>query len=183
VDKRADIWAFGCVLYEMLTGARTIRGEEIAEPHPVLNTEFDDGPAQLSPDGRWLAYRSDASGTDEIYVQSFTSDGHVGGDRVRVSTSGGSQPRFRADGQELFYLAPDGRLMAVAIAGRGATFAPGEPKPLFKTRTLPRATEVQWEYDVTRDGQRFLIGTILDGPHATPPAPTIVLNWMADLKK
>jgi hypothetical protein len=115
-------------------------------------------------------------------VQSFTADGKVGGDQVRISTNGGTQPRFRADGQELFYLANDGTLMAVAIS-TGATFQHAEPKVLFKTRTLPRIEQVQWEYDVTRDGQRFVIATILDGPHATPPAPTILLNWMAELKR
>jgi len=166
---RIDLWAFP------LFGDR--------KPHPVLNTEFDEGPAALSPDGRWLAYRSDVSGTYEIYVQSFTSDGQAGSERVRVSTNGGSQPRFRPDGQELFYLANDGHLMAVAITGHGATFEHGEPKALFKTRTLPPIVEVRFEYDVTRDGQRFLMGTILDGPHAAPPAPTIVLNWMETLKR
>ena len=160
---RMDLWAVP------LFGDRT--------PHPVLNTEFDDGPAQLSPDGRWLAYRSDVSGTQEIYVQSFTADGKVGGDRVRISTTGGHEPHFREDGQELFYLSDDGRLMAVSIATRGGTFEASEPKALFTTRTLPRNEQVHWEYDVTRDGQRFLIGTVLDGPNAAPPPPTIVLNW------
>jgi eukaryotic-like serine/threonine-protein kinase len=166
---RIDVWALP------LFGDR--------KPHPVLNTEFDDGPAQVSPDGRWLAYRSDASGTYEIYVQSFTADGRAGSGRVRISTNGGGQPRFRPDGQELFYLSGDGRLMAVPITGHGATFEHGEPKVLFKTRTLPPIVEVQFEYDVTRDGQRFLMGTILDGPNAMPPAPTIVLNWMAEARK
>jgi Tol biopolymer transport system component len=166
---RIDVWALP------LFGDR--------KPHPVLQTELDDGPAQLSPDGRWLAYRSDATGTYEIYVQSFTAEGQAGSERVRISTNGGSQPRFRPDGQELFYLADDGRLMAVAIDGHGATFEHGEPKGLFKTRTVPRIVEVPFEYDVARDGQRFLMGTILDGPHATPPPPTIVLNWQAELKR
>jgi hypothetical protein len=157
-----DLWAVP------LIGDRT--------PHPVLNTEFDDGGA-VSPDGRWLAYRSDASGTQEIYVQSFMADGKAGGDRVGISTTGGHEPRFRGDGQELFYLSDDGRIMAVSIATRGGAFEASEPKALFTTRTLPRTEQVHWEYDVTRDGQRFLIGTILDGPNAAPPPPTIVLNW------
>jgi hypothetical protein len=153
------------------------------KPHPVLNTEFDEGQAQLSPDGRWLAYRSDASGSYEIYVQSFTSNGQAGDERVRISTTGGSQPRFRPDGRELFYLSADGRLMAVQITTSGASFTHGEPKALFRTRTLLRGTEAQFEYDVTRDGERFLIGTVLDGPHAAPPAPMIVLNWSASVKQ
>jgi Tol biopolymer transport system component len=153
------------------------------KPHPVLNSEFDDGPAVLTPDGRWLAYRSDVSGTYEIYVRSFTADGHAGSEGQRISANGGGQPRFRPDGQELFYLANDGRLVAVPITGHGASFERGEPKALFKTHTMPPIVEARFEYDVTRDGQRFLMGTILDGPGATPPPPTIVLNWMAGLKR
>ena len=149
----------------------------------MLNSEFDDGPAQISPDGRWLAYRSDASGSYEIYVQSFTPDGHAGSERVQISKNGGSQPRFSANGQELFYLTNDGRMMAVAITGHGAAFEHGEAKELFKTHTLLPTVEVRYDYDVSRDGQRFLIATILDGPHAAPPVPTIVLNWMAALRK
>ena len=113
----------------------------------------------------------------------MSTDLEAGGQPVRISTNGGSQPRFRADGQELFYLADDGRLMAVAVDGRGATFEHREPTPLFNTRTLPRVVEVVWEYDVARDGSRFLIGTILEGPHALPPAPTILLNWTAGLQR
>jgi serine/threonine protein kinase/Tol biopolymer transport system component len=169
VKTRIDLWALP------LFGDR--------KPYPVLNTEFDEGPGVLSPDGRWLAYRSDVSGTYEIYVQSFTADGHAGSERVRISTNGGSQPRFRPDGRELFYLADDGRLMAVPITAQGATFEHGEPKALFKTRTFPPIVEVRYEYDVTRDGQRFLMGTILDGPRATPPAPTILINWLAGLQR
>ena len=65
----------------------------------------------------------------------------------------------------------------------GETFEHGAPKALFKTRTLARGSEPQIEHDVTRDGQRFLIGTILDGPNAAPPRPTVVLNWTAALRK
>ena len=166
---RVDVWA------APLFGDR--------KPHPVLNTEFDEGQAQLSSDGRWLAYRSDASGTYEIYVQSFTTTGQAGSERVRISTTGGSQPRFRPDGRELFYLSADSRLMAVAITTTGASFTHDDPKALFRTRTLPPGTEAQFEYDVSRDGQRFLIGTVLDGPHAAPPPPTIVLNWSGELKR
>ena len=69
-----------------------------------------------------------------------------------------------------------------SATGVGACEA-GTPKALFMARTLPRSEQVQWEYDVTRDGQRFVMGSILDGPRAAPPAPTIVLNWMAAPKR
>jgi Tol biopolymer transport system component len=160
---RIDIWALP------LTGDR--------RPHPVLASPYDEQQAQISPDGRWIVYRSDAAGGYDIYVQSFTTEGTAGRDKWRISTGGGSQPRFRRDGQELFYLADDGQMMAVAIKTNGATFEYGAPKALFTTHTLPRGAEPYFEYDATRDGQRFLIGTILDGPNATPPSPIVVLNW------
>jgi Tol biopolymer transport system component/tRNA A-37 threonylcarbamoyl transferase component Bud32 len=166
---RIDIWALP------LFGDR--------KPYPVLNTEFDEHQGQLSPDGHWLAYRSDVDGSYEIYVRSFTAEGKVGTERQRISTGGGSQPRFRRDGRELFYLADDGWMMAVALTATATTFAPGPPKRLFKPRMLTRGFEPQFEYDVTRDGQRFLIGNILDGPEGTPPRPMVILNWAAGLKR
>jgi Tol biopolymer transport system component len=162
-----DIWALA------LAGDRT--------PHPVLATESDELAAQLSPDGRWIAYRSDASGTYEIYLQSFTADGRAGREKWRISTNGGAQPRFRADGRELFYIAADGRMMAVALDAKGTSLEYGTPKPLFETRTLPASAGAWFEYDVARDGQRFLVGTILDGPNAMPPSPTLMLDWTAAL--
>jgi Tol biopolymer transport system component len=165
---RIDIWALP------LFGDR--------RPYPVLNGDFDEREAQLSPDGRWIAYRSDVSGSYDIYVQSFTPDGKAGGERSRISGGGGSQPRFRGDGKELFYLADDGQLMAVSCAEKATVLDCGAPAALFKTHTLPRGAEPYFEYDVTRDGQRFLIGTILDGPNATPPRPVVALNWTAGLK-
>ena len=165
---RIDIWALP------LFGDR--------KPYPVLNTEFDEHQGQLSPDGHWLAYRSDVDGSYEIYVRSFTADGKVGTERRRVSTGGGSQPRFRRDGRELFYLADDGWMMAVALTTTATTFDSKAPTRLFKARMLTRGFEPQFEYDVTRDGQRFLIGNILDGPEGSPPRPMVILNWTAGLK-
>ena len=132
---------------------------------------------QLSPDGRWLAYRSDISGTYEIYVQSLGEDLRTGDQRFRISEDGGSQPRFRRDGRELFYLSRRGELMAVSVQATASTFTYGTPVPLFKPMTLPLGAEPTYEYDVTKDGQRFVIGTILEGPHATPPKPVILIGW------
>jgi eukaryotic-like serine/threonine-protein kinase len=146
-----------------------------ANPYPLLSTAFEVSQAQLSPDGHWLAYVSDESGSYEIYVQAFTADGKLGGDKVRVSPGGGSQPRFRRDGQELFYVATDGQMM---VAKRnGATFE--TPKALFKTRMLTGLIRPGIDYDVTADGQRFLIGTQVGEP--TPVS--VILNWAEGLKK
>jgi hypothetical protein len=148
--------------------------------YPLLSSVFNEREPQLSPDGRWLAYCSDESGSYEIYVRPFTADGKVGGDKRRISTNGGTQPKWRAGGQELFYLADDGQIMSVPVKTSGAELEYGAPKALFKTRMLNRYSLLH-EYDVTADGQRFLVGTLIGESKAAPP--TVVLNWAADLKK
>jgi Tol biopolymer transport system component len=148
------------------------------KPFPIVQTRFNEDEGQFSPDGRWLAYRSNESGSDQIYVQQFPGPAA----KQLVSTAGGSQPRWRRDGKELFYIAADMKLMAVPIAlpSNGQTLEVGVPVPLFRTRIvgvdLPRA-----QYAVSPDGQRFLINVIADEATASPI--TIVQNWTAALKK
>jgi Tol biopolymer transport system component len=166
VEKtRWDVWALP------LTGER--------QPYPLLNSEFDEYRAQLSADGHWLAYVSDESGSYEVYMQPFTADGKLGGAKQRISTSGGNHPRFRRDGRELFYVAADGQMMAVALKPSGATFEFEPPKALFKTRMLTGLIQSGIEYDVTADGQRFLIGTQVGEPSPV----SVILNWTAGVKK
>jgi len=149
------------------------------QPSPLLNSDFDEYRAQLSPDGHWLAYVSNESGSYEIYVQKFTAKGKLGGDKKRISISGGNHPRFRRDGRELFYVAADGQMMAVAIKTSSATFDFETPKALFKTR-IQRGQTHQWiEYDVTAGGQRFLIGTMV----GEAPPVNVILNWTAEVKR
>ena len=107
LDERTgrDVWT------APLTGSR--------RPYPLLNTQFDEYRAQLSPDGHWLAYVSDESGSYEVYVQPFTADGKLGGDKQRISTGGGNSPRWRRDGGELFYIAADAQMMAVTVQTSG----------------------------------------------------------------
>jgi Tol biopolymer transport system component/predicted Ser/Thr protein kinase len=128
----------------------------------------------FSPDGRFIVYASDESGKLEVYVQTFPlSDGIW-----KVSTSGGYEPRWRADGREIYYLSQDRRLMAASV-GAGPAF--GVPKPLFQTKVAAAVTPWRTHYVPSRDGSRFLINT-LTGDRA--PAPiTVVLNWTAGLKK
>jgi len=148
-------------------------------PHALLNSAFDEYRAQLSRDGRWLAYVSDESGGSyEVYAQPFTTEANLGGNRVLISTSGGNQPRWRRDGQELFYVATDGQMMAVAVKTSGTHFEPGSPKALFKTRIFTGVTQSGISY-VTSDGQRFLIETIVG--EAAPVS--VILNWTAEVKK
>ena len=116
----------------------------------------------------------------EIYVQSFSADGKLGADKKRVSTAGGTAPVWRRDGSELFFVAADGQMMSSAVKTGGTEFEFSAPKALFKTRMLGLTGNFH-EYDVSPDGQRFLIGTLIGETKAAPP--TVILNWTADLKK
>ena len=119
-----------------------------------------------------MAYCSDESGKEEVYVQSFPASGA----KWQISTNGGSNPRWRRDGKELFYLASDQKLMAMAVNGE-STFQPGVPKALFQTREVVG----RYRYAVTADGQRFLVNTPLEEASTAPI--TVVLNWTAELGK
>jgi dipeptidyl aminopeptidase/acylaminoacyl peptidase len=147
---------------------------------PLLDSPFDEYEVQISPGGRWVAYQTDETGDYEIYVQSFSSDGKLGADKKRVSTAGGRSPVWRRDGSELFFVTPDGTLMATAVKTAGTEFEFATPKPLFKTHMLMWFGNYH-EYDVSPDGQRFLIGTLIGDSKAQPP--TVILNWVAELKK
>jgi hypothetical protein len=111
-------------------------------------------------------------------VQSFPA----GGGKWQVSTSGGVQPRWSHNGKELFYLAPDGKMMAVPVKA-GATFEAGTPETLFQTRTYGLALSATYsqQYDVTPDGQRFLLNVDVSDVNAAPL--TVVLDWTAALQK
>ena len=142
---------------------------------PLIVTDADEWPAIFSPDGKWIAYSSDETGTREVYVRDFASGRvpAVGSVRIRVSTNGGDKPRWRRDGTELYYISPDRRLMAVPVT-RTPAFSVGLPVRLFDVR-LPATN---FPYDVASDG-RFLMSK-LDAPSADPSAGmTVVLNWMA----
>jgi hypothetical protein len=132
--------------------------------------------ARFSPDGRWVAYGSNESGRWEIYVTSFP-DAHG---KWQISNGGGDQPKWRSDGRELFYITPDGKIMAAPVTV-GANFDAGTVSVLFQAN--PRemvATSEQVTYDVSKDGERFLINTRLKT--GTTPM-SIVLNWTAKLTR
>ena len=163
--KRWDVWCLP------LFGDR--------QPYALLATEFDEYQGLFSPDGHWLAYTSDESGSYEVYVLPFTAEGKLGDNKVRVSSQGGRLPRWRRDGRELFYVATDGQMMAVAVNPSNTTFEAVTPVGLFKTHLLPQLMGPGHDYDVTPDGQRFLIGTLVGAP--TPVS--VILNWTAEVKR
>jgi serine/threonine protein kinase/Tol biopolymer transport system component len=134
-------------------------------------TRFREDQAQFSPNGRWVAYRSDESGS-KILVQSITRDGHPGGVKREVSNKGGLQPRWGADGKELFYMEGN-RLMVIDIDTTGATITNGVPRPLFKVNvdSTPRRNR----YLVSRDGQRILVVSLAEPITGATVAGQ--LNW------
>ena len=147
------------------------------KPRPFLATPSNERHGQFSPDVRWVAYMSDESGAPEIYVRRFPE----GDLKWRVSTHGGAQPRWRRDGKELFYLAPDGKLMSAAVKAGAASFETHEPRPLFNTGIARAFIDRRNHYDVSSDGQRFLVNISDEDRNAAPI--TVVLNWNAALKK
>jgi Tol biopolymer transport system component len=144
------------------------------KPIPVVQSPFAEFGAVFSPDGRFIVYTSNESGREEVYARSFPGPGG----KWQVSTAGGSDAHWRADGKELFYRAPDQKVMAVEIK-TGAAFEVGVPRALFLGRFQPG--NARNRYVPSADGQRFLLVAPL-GRDAMAPT-TIVLNWFASIGK
>jgi serine/threonine protein kinase/Tol biopolymer transport system component len=167
-----DVWALP------LTGDR--------KPFPVLQTSFAEAHPQISPDGKWLAYTSNETGINQVYVQSFPP-GHG---KWQISNNGGQFSRWRADGKELFYMERGsyGKIMVVAVHATASTFEFSEPRPLFDSGYLNNAPGHTGNYntfDVSADGQRFLIprpDPANSDALASSPI-TVVLNWATAINK
>jgi Tol biopolymer transport system component len=159
---RLDIWGL------------TMPGKQAA---PIVDTVYNEGSASLSPDGKFMSFQSDESRRIEVYVQLFEglSDGTK--PRWQVSKGGGGLPQWRADGGELFYITPSGRMMATAVHTNGGKFSFDEPHMLFQTRPVPGT----WNFfDVTPDGQRFLMNLPLEWSEASPI--NVLTNWTEEIK-
>jgi Tol biopolymer transport system component len=147
------------------------------KPFPFLETEFNDVDGHFSADGQWVAYRSDESGRYEIYVRRFSPDSKAAasdaGGKWQVSYGGGIEPRWSADGKELYYATLDWKMMAVEVTSK-PVFQAGTPKLLFQAPVQPG----RGPGDFTVDGQRFLFLA----PMGQAPF-TVILNWQAGLKK
>ena len=150
-----------------------------SEPYVFLQTEFSELHARFSSDARWIAYASNESGPYEVYVQRFPATG----DKWQISINGGMHPRWRGDGRELFYLTPDGSLMAVEVRTDG-TFEAGVSAALFEP-PIGTTDPLDSPYAVTTDGQRFLIVAPAEEDSPTSretPSLTVVLNWTTELE-
>jgi eukaryotic-like serine/threonine-protein kinase len=156
-----------------LTGAHRVQ--------PLVHTSFRELNAEFFPDGKLVAYQSNESGQDEVYVQPFPN---VAGKRWKVSSGGGTRPMWARNGQELFYLAPTGAMMSVTIQRSGGGFATGTPTKLFEGPYYVGGAIGGRTYDVSpRDG-RFLMMKYADAsnPVAWVGNIEIVLNWTEELK-
>jgi eukaryotic-like serine/threonine-protein kinase len=150
------------------------------KPFPVVQTPFDEVQGQFSPDARWVAYVSNETGRYEVYARPFPGPGG----KWQVSTGGGIYPRWRHDGKELFYIAPDNRMMAVPIQV-GGTLSAGAAVALFPTELTGGNLGIggfqsKQEYAVAADG-RFLLNVTVGDPAAWPI--TVVLNWQSALNR
>jgi Tol biopolymer transport system component len=169
------------LLYTQLTqrgydlGVLTLTGERKAST--FLGTPFNEAQARFSPNTRWVAYASDESGTFEVYVRPFPA----ASGQTQISIAGGTQPEWRRDGKELFYISADGRLTAVPVTTDGPTFSAGTPRRLFDVEVPEPNPPFPTDYAVSADGQRFLVNTVVDQP--TRPALTVILDWTSGLKK
>ncbi len=145
-----------------------------AKPVPFRATPFNEGNPEFSPDGKFLAYASNESGRNEVYVQSYPGPGRT----WQVSTAGGTDVHWRKDGKELYYRGLDQKLMAVEVRG-GDPFQVGIPQVLFLGHTAAGAASTKYVPD--RTGQKFLFVAPLGRESMTPT--TVVLNWFAGLGK
>jgi Tol biopolymer transport system component len=144
------------------------------KPFPFLDSPANEFVGSFSPDGTWIAYLSDESGTPEMYLRAFkpeaASKGAVVGPRIPLPTSGAGTPHWRADGREILYIASDGNMMALPVKP-GAPVETGAAVALFKAPATLR-------FDVTPDGQRFLFAIPVEAQQTTAPF-TVILNWQA----
>jgi eukaryotic-like serine/threonine-protein kinase len=164
-----DIWV-------LRIGDTSASSGQVRKAQPFLRTRFDESAPRFSPDGRWLAYISDESGRYEIYVQPYPGPGG----KWQISTEGGTEPVWNGNGRELFYRSGE-KMMAVDIATQPG-FAAGTPRVLFEGRYEPASVPVS-NYDVSPDGQRFLMLKPVEQTEAAPTQINVVLNWFEELKQ
>ncbi len=149
----------------------TMNGADKGKSTVYLQTEFNEHQGTFSPDGKWVAYQSDSSGKDEIYLQPYPASGA----KWQISKGGGRLPKWKRDGRELFYVGADRKMMSVPIV-TGNAVQIGAPQPLFDTSIGALNTR----YAVSNDGQRFLIPIALAGSTSAPA--TVVLNWTTGME-
>jgi Tol biopolymer transport system component len=172
-ETRADLWVLPL--------------EDEGKAYPLLKTKYNEFDGQFSPDMNWVAYTSDESGRNEVYVRRFSqgSGGVVSTDeeKHRISTQGGIGPRWRGDGRELYYRASNGDVIAVEIAP-GTAFKIGASKTLFKAPvSIPKmaGSYISFYWDVSEDGSRFFLPTPVE--EISPSPFNVIMNWTSLLEQ
>jgi Tol biopolymer transport system component len=154
----------------------TIPLTETTKAFALVPTSAPQNGGQFSPDGRWVAYSSRETGRNEISVTAFPA----GGARWQVSGSGGEQPHWSPDGNELYFVSAAGEMMATTVDGRGSRFDVKQVRPLFSVNIFTGPRTAVLGYDVAPDGKRFLVNS---AGEAGVPRIALVVNWAADLPK
>ena len=176
---RGDIVWFPLKASASGSGSSLVSGARLSSVEPLVQTVAIEFNPDISPDGRYLAYQSNESGRDEIYVRPFP---RVNDGRWQVSTDGGTRPVWARNGRELFYVDLANTLTAVPVQTSGTTFAAGNPAKLFETASAASLTSFR-DYDVAPNGQRFLM---IKENAARDQKPTrgmvVVQNWFEVLK-
>jgi serine/threonine protein kinase len=160
-QSKWDIWIMSMESNE--------KGEEV-QPYPLLNSKFFEGPAAFSPNGKWIAYNSDESGEDEVYVRPFSGPGG----KWQISINGGYDPYWRQDGKEIYYGANNNKMMAVKVTSKGDILEVGSVTVLFE---MPTGANLR---AVTKDGQRFILRVPIQEKYEQPL--TLVMNWQKELE-
>jgi len=156
-------------------------GLRLGKAELFLGTPFDETIPAFSPDGRWLAYHSNDSGTNEVYVRPFSAAGGGPGGRWQVSTGGGRTPVWSRDGRDLLFLTPDGRVMAAAYTAKGDSFAAGKPRVWTETRILQAG--FGRNYDITPDGKRLAAIMVGAEDDKLPTHLTFLLHFFDELRR
>jgi Tol biopolymer transport system component len=168
--------ATGIDIWVLKLGDTSAGSGQVRKAQPFLQTRFNETAPRFSPDGHWLAYMSDESGRFEIYVQPYPGPGG----KWQISAEGGREPVWNPNGRELFYRSDD-KMMAVEITTQ-PRFSVGKPRVLFEGHYQP--TPVTYPaYDVSPDGQRFLMLKPVEQEQAAPTQINVVLNWFEELKQ
>ena len=147
------------------------------EPELFLKTPFSEASPQFSPDGRWMAYTSDQSGEEEVYVRPFPGPGG----RWQISTEGGNSPRWSRDGSELFYRS-ENWVVAVSVSAEGESFRAGKPQRLFEGPYLSPGG-VSEAFEVTPDGQRFILLRPSEQEAGSYNDVTFIFNWFEEIRQ
>ena len=156
-----------------------LQGEQ--KTAPFLGTPFTESQGRFSPDSRYVAYVSNDSGKNEVYVRSISSDGKAGGQQM-ISQGGGSQPLWRRDGKELFYLSADTKVMAVPVSTAPAFLRLGAPVALFSAPIYGGGRNLNaHRWAAMPNGQKFIINSVLTESASEPV--TVIINWKELLKK